>query len=47
LIFFVLSLGLGLPLFVLVLFSGQLQRLPQAGGDHRYLRRLVDAMPVI
>lgn len=32
LIFFVLSLGLGLPLFVLALFSGQLQRMPRAGG---------------
>jgi cytochrome c biogenesis protein CcdA len=28
LIFFVLSLGLGLPLFILALFSGQLQKLP-------------------
>ncbi len=32
LIFFILSLGLGLPLFVLALFSGQLQRMPSAGG---------------
>src|SRR4030066_845976 len=31
-VFFTLSLGLGLPLFVLALFSGQLQRLPPAGG---------------
>jgi thiol:disulfide interchange protein DsbD len=32
LIFFVLSLGLGLPLFILAVFSGQLRRLPKAGG---------------
>jgi thiol:disulfide interchange protein DsbD len=32
LVFFTLSLGLGLPLFVLAIFSGQLQHLPRAGG---------------
>lgn len=41
LIFFVLSLGLGLPLFVLALFSGQLQRLPRAGGWMVWVRRLM------
>ena len=41
LIFFVLSLGLGLPLFVLALFSGQLQRLPRAGGWMLWIRNLM------
>jgi thioredoxin:protein disulfide reductase len=41
LIFFVLSLGLGLPLFVLALFSGQLQRLPRAGGWMLWVRNLM------
>ncbi len=41
LIFFILSLGLGLPLFVLALFSGQLQRLPRAGGWMLWVRKLM------
>jgi thiol:disulfide interchange protein DsbD len=41
LIFFVLSLGLGLPLFILALFSGQLQRLPRAGGWMVWVRKLM------
>jgi thioredoxin:protein disulfide reductase len=41
LIFFILSLGLGLPLFVLALFSGQLQRLPRAGGWMLWARNLM------
>ncbi|MBI5550788.1 MAG: thioredoxin family protein [Desulfobacterales bacterium] len=41
LIFFVLSLGLGLPLFMLALFSGQLQRLPKAGGWMLWVRKLM------
>jgi thiol:disulfide interchange protein DsbD len=41
LIFFVLSIGLGLPLFVLALFSGQLQRLPRAGGWMLWTRKLM------
>lgn len=41
LVFFVLSLGLGLPLFVLALFSGQLQRLPRAGGWMIWVRKLM------
>jgi thiol:disulfide interchange protein DsbD len=41
LIFFVLSLGLGLPLFLLALFSGQLQRLPRAGGWMIWVRKLM------
>jgi thiol:disulfide interchange protein DsbD len=40
-IFFVLSLGLGLPLFVLALFSGQLQRLPKAGGWMLWVRKVM------
>lgn len=40
-IFFVLSLGLGLPLFILALFSGQLQRLPRAGGWMLWIRKLM------
>jgi thioredoxin:protein disulfide reductase len=31
LVFFTLSLGIGLPLFVLAMFSGQLERLPRSG----------------
>jgi thioredoxin:protein disulfide reductase len=41
LIFFILSLGLGTPLFVLALFSGQLQRLPKAGGWMLWVRNLM------
>lgn len=41
LVFFVLSLGLGLPLFVLALFSGQLQRLPRAGAWMLWVRKLM------
>ena len=41
LIFFVLSLGLGLPLFVLAIFSGQLQHLPRAGGWMVWVRKLM------
>ena len=40
-IFFVLSLGLGLPLFVLALFSGQLRRLPKAGGWMIWVRKVM------
>jgi thiol:disulfide interchange protein DsbD len=41
LVFFVLSLGLGLPLSVLAIFSGQLQRLPKAGGWMLWVRKLM------
>ena len=41
LIFFILSLGLGTPLFMLALFSGQLQRLPRAGGWMLWVRKLM------
>jgi thioredoxin:protein disulfide reductase len=40
-VFFTLSLGLGLPLFVLALFSGQLQRLPRAGGWMLWVRKFM------
>jgi thiol:disulfide interchange protein DsbD len=41
LVFFTLSLGLGLPLFVLAIFSGQLQHLPQAGGWMIWVRKVM------
>jgi thiol:disulfide interchange protein DsbD len=41
LIFFTLSLGLGLPLFLLAIFSGQLQRMPPAGGWMIWVRKLM------
>jgi len=40
-VFFTLSLGLGLPLFVLALFSGQINRLPRSGGWMLWVRRLM------
>ena len=40
-IFFVLSLGLGLPLFVIALFSSQLRRLPKAGGWMIWVRKVM------
>jgi thioredoxin:protein disulfide reductase len=41
LIFFTLSLGLGLPLFLLALFSGQLEGLPRSGGWMIWVRKLM------
>lgn len=41
LVFFILSLGLGLPLFILAIFSGQLQHLPSAGGWMVWVRKLM------
>jgi thiol:disulfide interchange protein DsbD len=41
LVFFTLSLGLGLPLFVLAIFSGQLQHLPRAGGWMIWVRKVM------
>jgi len=41
LVFFVLSLGLGLPLFVLGMFSGQLEKLPKSGMWMLWVRRLM------
>jgi thiol:disulfide interchange protein DsbD len=40
-VFFVLSLGLGLPLFVLALFSGMLQRLPRSGEWMIWVRKVM------
>ncbi|MBF0509793.1 MAG: thioredoxin family protein [Deltaproteobacteria bacterium] len=40
-IFFTLSLGLGLPLFLLAMFSGQLERLPRSGGWMIWVRSLM------
>ena len=40
-VFFTLSLGLGLPLLFLALFSGRLERLPRAGEWMVWVRRLM------
>lgn len=40
-IFFTLSLGLGLPLFLLAMFSGQLEKLPRSGGWMIWVRKLM------
>jgi thiol:disulfide interchange protein DsbD len=40
-IFFTLSLGLGTPLFVLAMFSGQLEKLPKSGEWMNWVRRLM------
>ncbi len=40
-IFFTLSLGLGLPLFFLALFSGQLKKLPRSGDWMLWVRKLM------
>jgi len=40
-IFFTLSLGLGLPLFFLAIFSGQLKKLPRSGGWMIWVRKLM------
>jgi thiol:disulfide interchange protein DsbD len=41
LVFFTLSLGLGLPLFFLAIFSGQLQKLPRSGGWMLWVRKVM------
>jgi len=41
LIFFTLSLGLGTPLFILAVFSGQLAKLPKSGEWMNWVRRLM------
>src|SRR4030066_2056140 len=46
LIFFSLGLGLGLPLFLLAMFSGQLQRLPLSGGWMLWVRKLMGCVSV-
>jgi thioredoxin:protein disulfide reductase len=40
-VFFTLSMGLGMPLFFLALFSGQLQRLPRSGEWMVWIRKLL------
>jgi thiol:disulfide interchange protein DsbD len=40
-VFFTLSLGLGLPLFLLAMFSGQIEKLPQSGGWMLWVRKLM------
>lgn len=40
-VFFTLSIGLGLPLFLLAMFSGQLKRLPRSGGWMLWVRKLM------
>lgn len=40
-VFFVLSLGLGLPLFLLALFSGRLENLPRSGEWMAWVRKLM------
>jgi thiol:disulfide interchange protein DsbD len=40
-VFFTLSMGLGLPLFIVAIFSGQLQRLPRSGGWMLWVRKLM------
>lgn len=41
LVFFILSMGLGLPLFFLAIFSGQLERLPRSGEWMLWVRKLM------
>jgi thiol:disulfide interchange protein DsbD len=41
LVFFTLSLGLGLPLFILALFAGSLERLPRSGEWMLWVRKLM------
>lgn len=41
LIFFTLSLGLGLPLFILAMFSGKLEKLPRSGEWMLWVRKLM------
>lgn len=40
-VFFTLSLGLGLPLFILAMFSGQLDKLPRSGEWMIWVRKLM------
>jgi thiol:disulfide interchange protein DsbD len=46
-VFFTLSIGLGLPLSVLAIFSGQLKHLPRAGGWMIWVRRLMGWILVV
>jgi thiol:disulfide interchange protein DsbD len=40
-VFFTLSLGLGLPLFILALFSGKIEKLPRSGEWMLWVRKLM------
>jgi len=40
-VFFVLSMGLGLPLCLLAVFSGQVKRLPRSGEWMLWVRKLM------
>ena len=40
-VFFTLSLGLGLPLFILAMFSGKLEKLPRSGEWMLWVRKLM------
>jgi thiol:disulfide interchange protein DsbD len=40
-VFFTLSLGLGLPLFILAMFSGKLDKLPRSGEWMNWIRKLM------
>ncbi len=41
LVFFTLSVGLGLPLFLLAMFSGQIEKLPRSGDWMVWVRKLM------
>jgi thiol:disulfide interchange protein DsbD len=41
LVFFILSMGLGLPLFILAMFSGSLEKLPRSGEWMVWVRKLM------
>jgi thiol:disulfide interchange protein DsbD len=47
LVFFTLSLGLGLPLFILALFAGSLERLPRSGEWMLWVRKLMGWGPLL
>ena len=40
-VFFTLSLGLGLPLFFLAMFSGKIEKLPRSGEWMLWIRKLM------
>jgi thiol:disulfide interchange protein DsbD len=40
-VFFILSVGLGLPLFILGIFSGQVDKLPRSGGWMVWVRKVL------
>lgn len=47
LVFFILSMGLGLPLFFLAVFSGQLEKLPRSGEWMLCVRKLLGWVMVV